>query len=80
MRYFHIPTDDPELDADRFDRDDTQWLMSRPRCACCGEPIQADVCRQDGRGEIYCAECEELGLVREELYPVLTEELLGAWE
>lgn len=35
-------TDDPIADYDRYDRERTKWLESKPKCSECGEHIQED--------------------------------------
>ena len=33
-----------------------KWLEARPRCCCCGEPIQDDML-YDIDGDLYCEDC-----------------------
>lgn len=56
MAHYHGPTDDPLKDADNYDRDNQEWLDSRPKCWACGEPIQSEVC-YEANGHKYCYEC-----------------------
>lgn len=51
-------TDDPERDFERWDREQAEWLASRPICANCGRPIQDDHYYQIG-DEPICPRCLE---------------------
>lgn len=49
-------TDDPIGDFDRRDREEAEWLGSRPTCAVCGHPIQ-DEHFYFINDEAICQEC-----------------------
>lgn len=49
-------TDDPLADFARHDAEEQAWLESRPKCACCGEPIQ-DEYAFEINDELICEEC-----------------------
>lgn len=54
-----IFTDDPLSDFDRYDRQQEEWLNSRPVCDCCGEPIQDDFCYEIN-GDLICEDCLDM--------------------
>ena len=52
-------SDDPLLDFDRYDRQQTEDLKKRPVCCYCGEQIQDDFCYEIN-GEYYCEYCLDM--------------------
>lgn len=54
-----IFTDDPLSDFDRYDRQQEEWLNSRPVCDCCDEPIQDDFCYEIN-GDLICEDCLDM--------------------
>lgn len=52
-------SDDPLLDFDRYDRQQTEELKKRPVCSYCGDPIQDDFCYEIN-GEYYCKDCLDM--------------------
>ena len=52
-----IPTDNPDRDLERHERQQEEWLKSRPVCDMCGEPIQDDIYFEPEPGTCYCDEC-----------------------
>ena len=49
-------TNDPVMDFHNYDKEQTRWLLSRPVCSICQEPIQDDVMfRIDSKN--YCEAC-----------------------
>lgn len=55
FRYYSA---DPIADFNRWDKKNTDWLNSRPRCYACGEAIQTDIC-YGVDGHKYCLDCAE---------------------
>ena len=53
-----------EEDYARREREQEEWLKSRPVCDECGEPIQ-DEGYYKFEGDIYCEECWHTFCVRE---------------
>ena len=51
-------TDDPLRDFDRYEREQAEWLESRPVCADCGNPVQ-DEHYYLIEGEVICPDCLE---------------------
>lgn len=49
-------TNDPVMDFHNYDREHSKWLLSRPVCSICREPIQDDTMYVIG-GKNYCEEC-----------------------
>lgn len=56
MSYFR--TDDPLMDFERHDREQSKWLERCPVCEICGEPIQ-DEHLYLINDEFVCYECLE---------------------
>lgn len=46
------------IDADRYWNEKEKELQKRPKCNCCGEPIQEDYCIELPDGRLFCEECE----------------------
>ena len=46
-----------EQDLARHEREQEEWLKSRPVCDLCGEPIQDDVFYEPEPGMVYCYDC-----------------------
>lgn len=46
-----------EQDLERHEREQEEWLLSRPVCVYCDEPIQEDIYFEPEPGQIYCEEC-----------------------
>lgn len=57
-------TDDPLLDFDCFDRQQTEELKKRPVCCYCEEPIQDDFCYEIN-GEYFCEDCLDMHFRKE---------------
>lgn len=51
-----IWTDDPVMDAERYEAEREEALKRLPVCCECGEPIQTDEC-YDFEGELICPDC-----------------------
>ena len=51
-------TDDPIADFNRWNAEQESWLVERPVCADCDEPIQDDHCFEIN-GEYICPRCME---------------------
>ena len=49
-------TDDPVMDYINHDKEQSRWLLSRPVCSICREPIQDDTVFVIGEKN-YCEEC-----------------------
>lgn len=49
-------TDNPLADFDRYDSEQIKRLMTYPKCAECGEPIQDEECYEIA-GELICPDC-----------------------
>lgn len=49
-------TDDPVADAYRRDKEQEEWLESRPVCKCCGEHIQTEFYYELPDG-LWCEDC-----------------------
>lgn len=47
---------DPIRDWERRDYEQQRWLNRRPRCSCCGEHIQDEVCYEIN-DKLFCEEC-----------------------
>ena len=48
-----------EQDLARHEREQEEWLKSRPVCDQCGEPIQDDA-MFEFENETYCTECWDM--------------------
>lgn len=46
-----------EQDLELHEREQEEWLRSRPVCVYCDEPIQEEVYFEPEPGMIYCSEC-----------------------
>ena len=55
---FRYYSDNPIADFNRWDKENTDWRNSRPRCYYCEEPIQTDACYVVN-GHKYCLDCSE---------------------
>lgn len=53
----------PYRDYDRWEANQEAWLRSRPKCDCCGEPIQEDFAYRINE-ELYCKDCIDDAKVR----------------
>ena len=53
MSYY---TDNPVLDAYRYDADQEAMLEKLPKCSYCDKPIQEDYCYEIN-DELVCREC-----------------------
>lgn len=49
-------TADPTADADRWDKEQSEWLNNLPVCVNCTQPIQDDYFFYIN-GNAYCEEC-----------------------
>lgn len=49
-------TDDPVMDFHNYDKEQSRWLLSRPVCGVCREPIQDDTVFVIGEKN-YCEGC-----------------------
>lgn len=46
-----------EQDLERREREQEEWLRSRPVCEFCGDPIQEEVYYEPEPGMKYCPDC-----------------------
>lgn len=51
-----IPTDNPDRDLERHERQQEEWIKSRPVCYQCEEPIQEEF-MFEYENEIFCPNC-----------------------